>query len=393
MKIILNQQTVDLTQQCRWAKKQLQDNQVYTLCSNDYLDHVAAYLVWLNQGGNIFVKAPGLPPEQDQHVAHCLSQQTLQNAIIFHTSGTTGFPKLVINHRQQIEQAWQMSTEALGWSNQTNFLTFVPPYTTGFWHIILPAAVAHNSTLTIGSKEHAAKHLNDSGCNATILVPGLINRLRSLSTPVDLSTYHVVGVGASQVNQTHVNYVFDRGAQKFAHLYGASEIASPLLSRATTSRNDNNEWLNLPCHGQNQIKFVENELWVSGTSVCSNYQEFEHQDQWIKTGDLWEQDGELVRFMGRSNDIVKMNGFKTNLTFVETVLEERTNLGECMAVLRHTAGFDWLEVLYTNSQALPNYKQMAPRLNSVLSKCNIPKKYTWVEHIPKNPLGKKLRHV
>jgi acyl-CoA synthetase (AMP-forming)/AMP-acid ligase II len=389
----MNQQTVDLTQHCRRAEKQLQDNQVYTLCSNDYLEHVAAYLVWLNQGGNIFVKAPGLPTDQDQHVTHSLSQQKLRNAVIFHTSGTTGFPKLVINHRQQIEQACEMSTQALNWNSQTNFLNFIPPYTTGFWHIIIPAAVAHNSTLTIGSKENAVADINHSGCNTTILVPGLIDRLRTAKTWVDLSGYLVVGVGASQVTSQHANYVFEHGAQSMAHLYGASEICSPILSRITRALGDHNEWIDFNAHGQNQIRIVDGELWVQGRSVCSNYTDFDHDQEWFRTGDLWQCQGDLLRFVGRNNDMVKMNGFKTNLLLIENVIEEKTDLGECLAVPRQTVGVDWIELFYTNSTAQIDRKKIQQKLGVTLSKCNIPKKYTLVDQIAKNNLGKKIRHA
>lgn len=393
MKIILDQELCDLTEHCQRAEKNLREQDMYVLCSNDYLDHVAAYLVWLNQGGNILVKAPGLPVEQDHSLMSKANEYSLRDSVVFHTSGTTGFPKLVVNHLQQIRQASEMSTQALDWNSKTNFLTFVPPYTSGFWHIILPATVAHSSTLTIGRRTHVIADINHSDCNATILVPGLINRLRTQQEFVDLSKYQVVGVGASQVNQTHVQYVFDRGAQTLAHLYGSSEIASPLLSRTTTHCHDHNEWLNLPCHGQNQTKIVDQELWVKGKSVCSNYQDFEHHDEWILTGDLWEQDHNLIRFVGRSNDLVKINGFKTNLLFIESIIEERSDLGECQAIPRHTAGSDWIELLYTNPLARPDRNVMSHKLKSVLSTCNIPKKYTLVDQIEKNNLGKKIRRV
>ena len=393
MKIILNQQQCDLTQHCRQAEKNLREQPVLVLCSNDYLEHIATYLVWLQQGGNIFVKAPGLPDEQDRQVMSALHERTLTDSLVFHTSGTTGHPKLVVNHLQQIKQACEMSTQALDWNSKTNFLTFVPPYTTGFWHIILPATVEHQSTLTIGHREQAVKDLNHSGCNSTILVPGLINRLKTQRGAVDLSGYQTVGVGASQVNLTHVNYVFDHGAQSLAHLYGASEICSPILSRTTTRRDDHSEWLNLACHGQNQTQLIDNELWVKGPSVCSNYQEFEHHEEWIKTGDLWEQHNDLVRFIGRTNDLVKINGFKTNLLFIESVIEERSDLGECLAIPRHSAGVDWIELLYTNIHARPDRNAMKHKLKSILSACNIPKKYTLVDQIAKNNLGKKIRHA
>jgi len=379
MKIIQNNLICDLEPYLKQAEKNLREQFLYVLCSNNYLEHVATYLIWQQYGGNVFVKAPGLPPEQDQYVMQAIQQQTaLNNTVIFHTSGTTGFPKLVINHQQQFLQACKMSTQAINWNSQTNFLTFVPPYTTGFWHIIMPPTVAHGSTLTIGSKENAVADINHSGCNATILVPGLINRLRTVEACVDLSGYQVVGVGASQVTFQHAKYVFDHGAQSMAHLYGASEICSPILSRTTQTLGDYNEWVNFDAHGQNQIKLVNDELWVSGQSVCSNYANFDHDCEWLRTGDLWEQKNNLIRFVGRTNDMVKMNGFKTNLLLIENVMEEKTDLGECQAVPRQTVGVDWIELLYTNSLAQIDRKKFNKNLNQYLVNVTFQKNIPWL---------------
>jgi len=394
MKIIQHGQICRLDDYLIQAEKNLRSDRVYVLSTNNFLEHIAAYMVWRDQGGNIFVKHPDLPPEQTQHVLKNLENlETSEPSIILHTSGTTGWPKLVINHQQQIDQACLMSTQAWEWSQQTSFLNFIPAFTSGFWHIILPATVMHDSTLFIGNRETVADDINRSGCNRTILVPGMINRLRGFKSKIDLSGYEIVGAGASQVSEHHCRYIFTHGAQSMAHLYGATEIGSPILSRRSYKLGDHNEWLPLSANGHNHVQLVNGELWVRGASLCVNYQDFDHQDQWLRTNDLWEQQQNLIRFVGRRNDIVKMNGFQANLLMIENTVEARTDLGECLAVPRQTAGVDWIELQYVNPATTVDRKRLDQILNPVLSQCNIPKKYTLVDHIPKNGLGKKLRHA
>jgi hypothetical protein len=77
---------------------------------------------------------------------------------------------------------------------------------------------------------------------------------------------------------------------------------------------------------------------------------------------------------------------------VENVVEQQTDLGECLAVTRQTLGSDWIEVLYTNKNATINKKQFSEQFKSMLPKHSIPRKYTYVNEIVKNALGKKIRH-
>jgi acyl-coenzyme A synthetase/AMP-(fatty) acid ligase len=394
MKIIQQGQACDLSEYLDRARHNLRNNRVCVLSTNDFLEHIATYMVWREQGGNILVKHPDLPPEQTNHIFKNLKNLELSEpAIVLHTSGTTGWHKLVVNYRQQIDQACLMTTQAWDWSNHTSFLNFMPAFTSGFWHITLPATVAHGSTLVIGNRETVVNDINSSGCNRIVLVPGMINRLRGSNITVDLSGYEIVCSGASQVRERHAQYIFEHGAQSMAHMYGSTEQGTPMLSRRTSRLGDYNEWLPLTANGHNQAKLVNGELWISGPSVCANYKDFNYEDQWFRTGDLWEQQDNLIRFSGRNNDIVKMNGFQTNLLLIENTVEERTSIGECLAMPRQTAGVDWIELQYVNPSAQIDKEKLDKILSAVLSECNRPKRYTLVDQIPKNGLGKKLRHV
>lgn len=390
MKIFKNNQLCDISQLIVQAKQQLANESVYILSTHNHLEHFAAYLAWREVGGNIFVKSPALPPEQDDHVMQQVLDMVVTNSILFHTSGTSsGRPKVVINTLRQLEQAATLSTAGLQWNTDSHFMNFLPAFTSGFWHIVMPAVVKFDCPITLGRKETVVADLANPAANRTILVAGLINMLAARNISVDLSHFDTVGVGASAVDQRHAEYVLGNGAKNFAHLYGATEIGSPILSRITDCIGDHNEYLEL----NDCTQLVDNELWVKGASVCENYQDFLHDGEWFRTGDLWESQGNLIKFAGRSSDVVKINGYQCNLQQIETVMEQRTPLGECLARPRQTLGTEWIELLYTSPLNDVNKHQIKSQVESVLTLHSIPKKYTRVNEIPKNSLGKKIRYA
>lgn len=385
MKIIRHDIELTIDQKIIGYEKKLKENRILTLESIDHVDHIAAYIAWTNVGGNIFIKNPLNPIEQKLYLDKAVNELSCSNSIIFNTSGTTGVPKIVINTNSQITQCANMSTQELHWEPNTKFLNFIPAFTTGFWHIILPAFVKNQSTLILGSRETVSKDLE---CNAdlSILVPAMLDQIRIRKIPVNFSKFQRICSGASAVFERHAKFFFDNKGTIFTHCYGASEIGSPILTRSSNSIDDFPTYLNFSAIGENQLKLIDRELHVLGKSVCENF-----KDEWYPTGDLFDQKGELLKFVGRSNEIVKINGFAGSLLLIENTIEERLGLGDTLAIVKNSKGNDYVELLYTNSDAKINKKEFRNMLTSALPKCCIPIKYTQVGAIKKNALGKKIR--
>lgn len=392
MKIIKNNQEINLYDKIIEAEIILKSKDIFILESSDHTDHIAAYIAWNNVGGNIFVKSPLLPIEQSHKLDEEIRNRKFSNSIIFHTSGTTGIPKLVIHTSKQMLQSVKMSTECLGWDNNTTYLNFIPAFTSGFWHIVNAPLFYYNCKIILGSRETAEKDFtNDANC--ILIVPAFIDYLRINKIKLDFSKFRKVGVGGSQVLKRHAEYCFNNGAKTFAHLYGQTETCSPILGRETDVLDDYVEYINLKSKADTKSKIVDKELWIKGHSICENKDEFNTEDGWIKTGDLWEQQGELIKFIGRKNDMVKINGYFCSLVLIENIAETETDLGETIAIARNSLGSDWIELFYTNKNVVIDKKYLTEIYISKVPKCNIPLKYTYVESIPKNSLGKKIRNV
>ena len=392
MNIIRNNKLCNIKDQIKECKKQLQEHKIFTLYTLDHIDHIAAYIAWKEVGGNVLVKNPHMPKEVSEFVDQKLLNFEYENPIIFLTSGTTGFPKTIVDTNKQFESLIKVATDSMGWNSDSKWMNVLPAFTSAFWHMVIPCLVEYDASIVLGSRETVVEDLKQD-VNLSAFVPGMIDNLRLSKIPVDLSKLDNFFSGSSAVLKRHVEFVFERGLKRFTQLYGATETMTPFLSRTTTEPDEFCEYLEFkPLDKESKIKLVDSELWVKGPTICENFKQLDHSEEWLKTGDLWEQTNDLIKFIGRKNDIVKVNGFQANLLQIESVSENRTDLGETLAVVRSSFGTQWIELIYTNKNCIIDKDKFKEIFEPILYKCCIPKKYTYIQFIPRNPTGKKLRN-
>jgi long-subunit acyl-CoA synthetase (AMP-forming) len=392
MKLICNNQFCNISEQVRESKKKLRDNNIFVVSSLDHIDHIAAYIAWKEVGGNVLVKNPYMPKEVSEFVDQKLLNFEYENSIIFLTSGTTGFPKTIVDTNKQFESLIKVATDSMGWNSDSKWLNVLPAFTSAFWHMVIPCLVEYDASIVLGSKETVFEDLKQD-VNLSAFVPAMIDNLRLSKVPIDLSKLDNFFSGSSAVLKRHVEFLFEKGLKRFTQLYGATETMTPFLSRTTTEPDQFCEYLEFkPLGKETQIKLIDDELWVKGPTICENFKQLDHSEEWLKTGDLWEQTNDLIRFVGRKNDIVKVNGFQANLLMIESISENRTDLGETLALVRSSFGTEWIELLYTNKNFEVDKNKLKEIFKPILYKCCIPKKYTYIESIPRNPTGKKVRN-
>jgi len=126
MKIIQNQQEINITSHVKLAETQLKDSKIYVVNTQNYIEHIAAYIAWTKVGGNIFVKSTILPEKQSEILDEKISNYSYENSICFHTSGTTGVPKLVVHTKEQMDSIALMATKHMRWEENTRFFEFLP---------------------------------------------------------------------------------------------------------------------------------------------------------------------------------------------------------------------------------------------------------------------------
>jgi long-subunit acyl-CoA synthetase (AMP-forming) len=393
MNIIRNNELCNINDQIKECKKQLQEQKVFILSTPDHTEHIATYIAWKEVGGNVLVKNPYMPKEISEFVDRKLLNFEYENSIIFLTSGTTGYPKTIVDTNKQFESLIKVATDTMNWNSSSKWLNVLPAFTSAFWHMVIPCLVEYDASIVLGSRETVLEDLNQD-VNLSAFVPAMIDQLRLSKIPIDLSKLDNFFSGSSAVLKRHVEFVFERGLKRFTQVYGATETMTPLLARTTTEPDEFCEYLEFkPLNKDTEIKLVDGELWIRGSTICENFKQLDHSGDWFKTGDIWEQNNDLIRFVGRTNDIVKINGFQANLLLIESVSENRTDLGETLAVVRSSFGTQWIELLYTNKNCIIDKDNFKEIFEPILYKCCIPKKYTYIESIPRNATGKKVRNL
>ncbi|MEB3282538.1 MAG: long-chain fatty acid--CoA ligase [Lyngbya sp.] len=139
---------------------------------------------------------------------------------------------------------------------------------------------------------------------------------------LELITYGTEPMPAStlyNLNKTFPNV-------KFKQTYGLSELGIP----KTQSRDSNSLWIKISGAGF-ETKIVDKVLWVRSESAMLGYlnapSPFD-KDGWFNTGDAVEVDGEYIRILGRTSEIINVGGEKVYPAEVESVLREMDNIKE-----------------------------------------------------------------
>lgn len=359
---------------------------IVVLLTEDHLHHIAAYSAWQEVGGQVQVINPLLTDAQKNHLKKQAQESPHTNCVFMHTSGTTGLPKLVVHTPEQFNQIVVLNSTHFEHSSDTHFLSIFPASTSAFWHIVVTPLYHFNSSVTLSTTATLEKSFNEEKYT-TVFVPAVVEYLSKKSTNLDFSNFKLFVLGGGQVQKKHVEYLVNSGCKKILHSFGATETGSPLLARRVEHCNDP-DWTSLQVPEGTEVKLVEGELWVRGSNVCKNYNEIRSSENWYRTGDIWEQDGDLIKFLGRSDDFVDVNNRNINLVELENTIEE-LGLGTATIYKKSRLGVDFLTLEYTNVELTTSAARSL--IKNELSKEFWPRKIYQVDDVPRSVLGKKMR--
>jgi long-chain acyl-CoA synthetase len=110
--------------------------------------------------------------------------------------------------------------------------------------------------------------------------------------------------------------------------YGTTETGSPRSS----SRDNNSLWLKLS-DSRLETRVLEGVLWIRGEGTLLGYLNAPSPVDdagWYCTGDQVEVDGEWIRFLGRSSEMINVGGEKVSPTEVEQVMLELPQVREVL---------------------------------------------------------------
>ena len=364
---------------------------------------------------------PVFAESYDNLTTYCSSKQPKikitddDDAVIYFSSGTTGFPKAILHNHRSLMHAAKVEQNHHGQTKDDVFLCIPPLYHTGAkMHWFGSLMVGSKAVLLKGTEpEWIIKAVSEEKCSIVwLLVPWAQDILDAIDRgDIDLSNYELdqwrlMHIGAQPVppslikrwKQVFPNHLYDTN-------YGLSESIGPGCVHLGVENIDKVGAIGKPGYGwqvmivdENKNKLSKNEvgeLAVKGDGVMKCYYKDEEatneilKDGWLFTGDMaMEDDDGFIYLVDRKKDVIISGGENIYPVQIEDYLRKHDaisdvavigipdrRLGEIsVAVVQLKDGFSLTEEeLEEFCLDLPRYKR--------------PRKIIFAE-VPRNPTGK-----
>lgn len=338
-----------------------------------------------------------------------------EDAAIYFSSGTTGFPKAILHHHRSLTQAAEMEQNHHGQTHDDTFLCIPPLYHTG-------AKMHWFGSLISGSKavllrgvtpQSIFDAVSDEHCTIVwLLVPWVQDILLAIEegaidpAAYELDQWRLMHIGAQPVPQSLIKRwkeIFP--AHQYDTNYGLSESTGPGCVHLGVDNIDHvgaigvpgYRWVAKICddHGEEVADGEVGELWVKGPGVMVCYYNNPEasndsiKNGWLLTGDMARKDEDgFIWLVDRKKDVVISGGENIYPVQIEDHLSAHPGvkdvaviglpderLGEiAAAIVEAKPDVELTEAeLEEHCQALPRYKR--------------PRKYIFAQ-VPRNATGK-----
>ncbi len=338
-----------------------------------------------------------------------------EDAAIYFSSGTTGFPKAILHHHRSLTQAAEMEQNHHGQTHDDTFLCIPPLYHTG-------AKMHWFGSLISGSKavllrgvtpQSIFDAVSDEHCTIVwLLVPWVQDILLAIEegkidpSAYELDQWRLMHIGAQPVPQSLIRRWKELfPAHQYDTNYGLSESTGPGCVHLGVENIDHVGAIGIPgyrwvakiCddHGEEVPDGEVGELWVKGPGVMVCYYNNPEasndsiKNGWLLTGDMARKDEDgFIWLVDRKKDVVISGGENIYPVQIEDHLSAHPGvkdvaviglpderLGEvAAAIVEAKPDVELTEAeLEEYCQALPRYKR--------------PRKYIFAS-VPRNATGK-----
>jgi len=374
------------------------------------------------------VKADIAPPD--------VAIEPEDDATIFYTSGTTGFPKGALGtHRNICTNVMSLAFGAFyasqrkpggsadleemasGASEQATLLS-VPLFHVTGCHAIMLSSVAFGAKLVIMYKwepDRALELIERERITTIGGVPAMIWQL--LESPnfesTDTSSVKAIGYGGAPAPPELVRRIEEMFPGRMpSNGWGMTETSS------TASSNNGVDYIAKPescgpplpiCDVRivdddgNDLELGEaGELWVRGPNVVKGYwnkpeatEETFVDGGWLRTGDIAKLDDEGFIFItDRAKDMIIRGGENIYSSEVEAALFEHPAVTDCaiFGIPHNVLGEEVAAVVLLKSGASATEKELQEHVRNRLAAFKVPVKiWFWEEELPRNPAGKILK--
>lgn len=254
--------------------------------------------------------------------------------LVVETSGTTGRPKRVVLPADAVLASAAASESALGGPAQ--WVLALPVHYIAGLNVLARSLCAATTPVVVAGGHFtaaafvaAARTLSDDTAHATALVPAQLATLLDDATAREvLRGFQAVLVGGQATPAPLRDRARDAGI-RVVRSYGSTETSGGCVYDGR------------PIGGA-RVRIVDGEVQLGGTTVADGYlgdpeltaARFitEGGIRWFRTADAGELDGEVLRVLGRRDDVVVSGGVKVSLGAIEEVLRAQPGCADAVVV-------------------------------------------------------------
>jgi malonyl-CoA/methylmalonyl-CoA synthetase len=360
---------------------------------------------WIRRAGpDVVVVGPDVDLDPAGHAPVLDAVGPEDPALIGYTSGTTGTPKgAVLSHgnllasSESVRLAWR-------WTGDDRLVLALPLFhihglgvglhgtlLTGSSAVLLPrfdpdavldAVAAHDATLFFG-------------------VPTMYARLAGSPRLAELGRLRLCVSGSAPLPPAIFDRLADGSGQRVLERYGMTETGMNVSNPYDGERRPGTVGFPLPGV---ELRLAGNgEVHLRGPNVFSGYWGRPDataaaftDDGWFKTGDIGEHDPDgYLRLVGRARDLIITGGLNVYPREVEDVLLEHPSVAE--VAVAGTPDTEWGEVVTAwvvpaPAATPPEEAELAGFAADRLANFKCPRRVVFVDALPRNALGKVLRH-
>ncbi len=321
-------------------------------------------------------------------------------AVIIFTSGTTGTPKPTLLSRKALIASALSSARNIPLTSEDVWQLTISPARVGGLSIVTRSLIAR-SALSF-APAFRAKAIVDSWerdeVTLSSIVPTMLMQiLEECPQWRPAPKMRALLVGGAPTSLKLKEQAASRGVPLIM-TYGMTEAASNVVSTPYELRNR----VTVGSGKANDGAFLEvrenGRLWIKGPMLLTGYwgRKSVLKDGWFDTGDIGsiDKDG-FVSVKGRQSDVILSGGDNVYPSEVEEALESLPAVKEALALALPDEM--WGAIVTTLLVAkdpghLPDAKELADGLKPILAKYKFPRRYAWVDSIPRTSGGKPDRN-
>jgi malonyl-CoA/methylmalonyl-CoA synthetase len=337
----------------------------------------------------------GSPPPLDQVSGGDL-------AMLCYTSGTTGAPKgAMLTHANLLAGAEAVRL-AWRWSPEDRLVLALP-----LFHMHGLGVGLHGTLLAGASAvllprfdvDAVMDAATEQGGTMFFGVPTMYARLARSARIGELARLRLCVSGSAPLPAALHRQLAEGSGQAILERYGMTETLMNVSNPYEGERRAGTVGLPLP-GVEIRVAPDDGEILVRGPNVFPGYWRqpeasataFDH-DRWFHTGDVGDRDGDgYLQIVGRSKELIITGGFNVYPREVEDVLRQHPAVADVAVV--GTPSVEWGEVVtaFVVAEGTPDPDGLVAWSAKALAPFKRPRLVRYVDELPRNALGKVLRH-